>query len=211
MISANARSEKGRAFSYRKPPYPLQKDTAVHDTDYSQNVLLNQIEKIKIAFNDNNPEFAGFDYIIIAAGTNDQFIPEKCDISAIESQFTKPDGTVLPLCQVDCKTWPGAMRMIYQELKALYPDVKIFFCSPIQAAQQRRKYSDILYKRNLIKEICLRLSDVYFVDTFSCGICNLFELNNENGRDLIDGLHPNVNGAKKIGKYNAKAIIDYLV
>ncbi len=59
--------------------------------------------------------------------------------------------------------------------------------------------------------ICDRISDVTFIDTFNCGICGIYEKRSENGRDLIDGLHPNTNGARKIGKYNAWAIRDNLV
>lgn len=180
------------------------------DTDYNQNVLLNQIEKIKNGISSGETDYDYFDIIMIAAGTNDPFSAEKCDISSIEKQFTAPDGTVLPSECVDRKTWAGAMRIIYEELRALYKDARIFFCSPVQAAEQRRSYASIYYKRNLMKEICLRLSDVYFVDTFSCGICNIYEVNKQNGRDLIDGLHPNVSGARKIGEYNAKAVVDII-
>ena len=45
--------------------------------------------------------------------------------------------------------------------------------------------------------------------TEKCGICELFELNGKNGRDLIDGLHPNVNGAKKIAEYNFREVFNY--
>ena len=157
-----------------------------------------------------NKDYDDFDIIMIAAGTNDPFSAEKCDLSSIESQFTTPDGDVLPSESVDRKTWPGAMRIIYEELRTLYKNADIFFCSPVQAAEKRRSFSSIYYKRNLMREICLRLSDVHFVDTFSCGICNIYEINEQNGRDLIDGLHPNISGAQKIGKFNAKAVVDIL-
>ncbi|MBR4910842.1 MAG: SGNH/GDSL hydrolase family protein [Clostridia bacterium] len=184
------------------------------NTDYRQNVVLNQIEKLSRGKNaDNkhfnrNPDYDGFDIIIIAAGTNDWFCKEKFDIEAIESQFTE-NGEVIPLEKVNCFTFAGAMRFIYEKLRGFYPDSKIFFCSPIQAAEAKRPYDSILYKRNLMRAVCDRLSDAVFIDTFNCGICGIYEKNEENGRDLIDGLHPNADGAKKIGLFNARAIKRY--
>lgn len=181
------------------------------NTDYNQNVVLNQIEKILRAKDKShknychNPDFDNFDLIIIAAGTNDWFCKEKCNIDSVECQFTK-DGSVLPLSDVDPFTWPGAMRVIYDTLRGLYNNAKIYFCSPIQAAEAKREYSSILYKRNLMKRICERLSDVTFIDTFNCGICGAYEFDEKCGRDLIDGLHPNASGARKIGEYNARAV-----
>ena len=45
------------------------------------------------------------------------------------------------------------------------------------------------------------------IDTFHCGICDIYEKKDANGRYLIDGLHPNAAGAKKIGVFNASAVI----
>lgn len=181
------------------------------NTDYNQNVVLNQVEKILRAKDKDNKnhsynhEFDDFDLIIIAAGTNDWFCKEKCDIDTIEEQFTK-DGVTLDLSDTNPHTWPGAMRRIYDALHCLYDNAKIYFCSPIQAAETKREYASILYKRNLMKSICDRISDVTFIDTFNCGICGAYEYDEANGRDLIDGLHPNPSGARKIGEYNARAV-----
>lgn len=180
------------------------------NTDYNQNVLLNQIEKIRLARDKGNLDYSDFDLVIIAAGTNDAFVPKKCNIETIEEQFTK-NGEVVASKDVDCYTWPGAMRIIYERLKGFYPEAKIYFCSPIQGEEKIRGYKDMLYKRNLMKAICERISDVTFVDTLNCGICGIYENHWAEGRDLIDGLHPNINGAKKIGEYNARAIKQSLV
>ena len=180
-------------------------------TDYNQNVVLNQIEKISRAIDRNNknyeynPDFENFDLIMIAAGTNDWFCKEKCNLDTIEEQFTK-NGEPVKSEDVDPYNWSGAMRIIYEKLKVFYPDALIYFCAPIQGEETVRPYNEILYKRNLMSAICDRLSDVTFVNTFNCGICGIYEKSSQNGRDLIDGLHPNVNGAKKIGEYNARAV-----
>lgn len=184
------------------------------NTDYRQNVLINQIEKISRGKDtgnpayEYNPDYDNFDLIMIAAGTNDWFCREKCDIEGIESQFTK-NGKTVSQSEIDCFTWPGAMRFIYEILRGFYPAAQIFFCSPVQAYEAIRPYDSILYKRNLMAAVCNRLSDVVFVDTFNCGICGIYEKEHECGRDLIDGLHPNVNGAKKIGVYNALCVKRY--
>ena len=186
------------------------------ETDYNQNVVLNQVEKISRAKdkgNENycyNPDFEDFDLIVIAAGTNDGFVKEKCNIDTIDDQFIF-EGKVVPIEDVNCYTVAGAMRCIYEKLHMLYPNAKIFFCAPIQGEESIRPYASILYKRNLISAVCDRISDVTFIDTFNCGICGIYEKRLESGRDLIDGLHPNADGAKKIGKYNALAIKNHLV
>lgn len=186
-------------------------------TDYNQNVVSNQIEKIlraKDPENENyshNADYDDFDIIIIAAATNDWFCKEKFDSDKIEEQFTDGNGNVKMLKDVNCYTFAGAMRYIYDTLRRLYSNAQIFFCAPIQGAEGVRPYNEILSKRNFMKTVCDRLSDVNFVDTFNCGICGIYELNGKNGRDLIDGLHPNINGAKKIGLYNAKTIRNYLI
>ena len=48
------------------------------------------------------------------------------------------------------------------------------------------------------------------IDTIRCGINGVNEVSGGNGRYLIDGLHPNVNGAKKIGYYNASKVLPFL-
>ncbi len=186
------------------------------DTDYNQNVVLNQVEKISRAKdkrNDNycyNPDFDDFDLIIIAAGTNDGFVKEKCNIDTIDEQFVS-EGKVVPIEDVNSYTITGAMRCIYEKMHTLYPNAKIFFCAPIQGEESIRPYNSILYKRNLISAVCDRISDVTFIDTFNCGICGIYEKAWDMGRDLVDGLHPNENGAKKIGLFNASAIKNSLV
>ncbi|MBO4432716.1 MAG: SGNH/GDSL hydrolase family protein [Clostridia bacterium] len=185
------------------------------NTDYDQDVLINQIEKLSRGKDKSNKhykynaDYDSFDLIIIAAGTNDWFCPEKCNIDDIERQFTV-DGKTVPQSDIDCFTWPGAMRYVYEKLREYYPLAMIFFCSPIQGCETVRAYREILYKRNLMSAICDRISDVEFIDTFSCGICGVYEKDGENGRDLIDGLHPNTSGAKKIGEFNARSIKKYL-
>ena len=60
--------------------------------------------------------------------------------------------------------------------------------------------STTIYANNL-KLLC-NLGSYYCIDTIKCGINGLHEISNGNGEDLLDGLHPNSHGAKKMGYYN---------
>lgn len=181
------------------------------DNDHN-NVICNQVEKISRGKDTSNPNYShvsdydDFDIIIISAGTNDVRSTET--ESGLNTQFYYNNNQV-PLSSVDRKTWAGAIRYTYQNLRKMYPSAHIFICSPIQGAWGTRPYTSIKAKRDLILSICNRLSDVIFIDTFNCGILDLYEGSSQNGRDLIDGLHPNINGAEKIASFNSAAIISF--
>ena len=64
----------------------------------------------------------------------------------------------------------------------------------------------VSFKEDYLKLLAGRMS-LEVIDTFCCGICDIYEKKNANGRYLIDGLHPNAAGAKKIGVFNASAVI----
>ncbi len=181
------------------------------------NTMCNQLERLLRGKDEGHelykrvPEYDSFDIIIIAAGTNDWGVKGLFEDreTALRSQFYTENNEVLPLKRVDRKTWGGAMRVVYEELRRLYPNADIFYCTPIQGVQAIRPYETIKAKGEYMKEICSRLSDVTVIDTFHCGICGMYEKYHENGRDLVDGLHPNANGEIKIAKYNARAIKNF--
>jgi lysophospholipase L1-like esterase len=172
------------------------------------NVLGNQVEKILRGKDTTNPnystvaDYTDFDMIFIAIGTNDGN-----PYGDIEASFFA-DGVVVPVASVDRKTWHGAFRYCIENLQRVYPNATIFVCTPIQAVEATRSYSSIKTKGEYLKQLCARMS-VNCIDTFMCGICGMYEVKNAEGRDLIDGLHPNVSGAKKIGKYNAAEVIKH--
>ncbi len=177
----------------------------------ANNVMGNQAEKVLRAKAAGNIGFADFDIIMIAAGTNGiQGITTEY-IEHINEQFLKPDKTTVPLEEANRFTWAGAMRYVYERLREAYPNAVICYCSPIQGTETIRPYHSIRAKSIVMQEVCNRISDVHFINTFLCGICGCYEFNGENGRDLIDGLHPNVSGAKKIAEYNAREIKRFLV
>lgn len=178
-------------------------------TNDSGNTISNQVEKISRGKDPSNPnysrvpEYDNFDTIIIAAGTNDVNTTEGFD-----TQFFV-DGVAVQTENLDRMTWCGAMRYAYDKLHGMYPDADIFICTPIQGFESTRAYDTINAKRDRIKRVCDRISDVVLVDTFNCGICGVYENQNSQGRDLIDGLHPKESGARKIARYNAREYLKF--
>ena len=181
----------------------------------THNTIGNQIEKLlrgKDALHPqyrHNSDYDAFDVILVSAGTNDAVFTEPLSIDEINRQFVDKTGALLPLEQADRKTWPGAMRYAYEQLRRLYPEAAIFYCSPVQAAESVRSFASIRLKSQIMRTICERISDVGFIDTFRCGICGIYEKWDCCGPDLADGLHPNENGARKIAEYNARAVKSY--
>lgn len=171
------------------------------------NTISNQVEKL-LELKKQDRDFDDFDIIIISAGTNDTDVEglyEDHD-RMIASQFIKADKSAVKFEELNRQIWPGVMRAVYEILRKNYPNARIVYCAPIQAAEASRPYASIKAKGAYMQKICKRIADVYFVDTANCGICGIYEEKNENGRDLCDGLHPNANGEIKIGRYNANAI-----
>ena len=173
------------------------------------NVIGNQVEKILRGKDTTHPnysevaDYAEFDIIFIAAGTNDS-----TPSGDIEASFYA-NGSVVPVTNVDRTTWHGAFRYCIENLQRVYPDAKIFVCTPIQGVEETRPYASIKAKGDYLKQLCARMS-VNCIDTMQCGICGLYEIKNANGRDLKDGLHTNENGAIKMAKYNAMMVMNYL-
>lgn len=176
----------------------------------SGNTMGNQVEKLLRGKDEANANYSkvadydDFDIIMIAMGTNDTVPTEE-----IEKSFTVNKEAV-SLDAVDKTTFAGAFRYAVETLQRLYPNAQIFICTPIQANDLVRPYVQTKAKRDYLIELAERMS-VNVVDTFSCGICGLYEVKNAEGRYLIDGLHPTPAGAEKIGKFNAKAVIEKYV
>lgn len=165
------------------------------------NTMGNQVEKLKIKKAAGDEAYADFDIIIMAAGTNDK-MPESDEIT--DAQFVK-DGVFIPLMDADRKTWGGSVRYVSESLYELYPNAVQFICTPIQADEKVRPFRSILAKGNYLKELSARLS-VRYIDTLYCGIYGRYEKWQENGRSLVDGLHPNKNGAVQMADFIAAAV-----
>ena len=78
----------------------------------------------------------------------------------------------------------------------------ICWCTPIQANTKMKKVNDTIKYGENLKVLC-NYGANYCIDSIKCGILGINEIANENGEDLVDGLHPNEHGAKKLGTFNA--------
>lgn len=199
------------------------------------NVIGNQLQKII-----NNPETFNVapDIIIIAASTNDGN-PLNTDatqneiITEIDSHFQSGSTPIPITSQTDVddtykehrQTIAGAMRYVICTLQEMYPKARIYVCTPIQGAASIRNYSSIELKQRYLTEVARRLGVPVIHVGEECGIQSDWEYGGamwseekfateqlpKNGRDLIDGLHPNNNGGWKMANYNYRQIVnDYI-
>ena len=164
------------------------------------NVLGNQVQKIL------NSNFEAPDIIMIAIGTNSGIHITK---EQIKAAYYDNNNNLIPLENVDRKTSAGAYRWCLEKLHAKYPNALIFWCTPIMGYQKTRSAELAMdYAESL--RIATEFSGQMMIDTIRCGINGVNEFDNANGEYLADGLHPNANGAKKIGYYNASKVIPFL-
>lgn len=164
------------------------------------NVLGNQVQKLM------NGSYDTPDIIMIAIGTNSGISITKDQIKAA---YYDSAGALIPLANVNRKTSAGAYRWCNEQLQTLYPNAIIFWCTPIMGYQATRSAENAMaYAESL--RIATEYSGQIMIDTIRCGISGVFEAKGANGRYLIDGLHPNENGARKIGYYNAAKVMPHL-
>ncbi|MBR3609685.1 MAG: SGNH/GDSL hydrolase family protein [Bacteroidales bacterium] len=196
------------------------------------NVIGNQVQKII-----NNPTLYADapDIIIISAGTNDSGnmgVANNATIQeireAIDANYRNEAG-VIPITEPTFdendtyhsyrKTIGGAMRYCVNKLQELFPRAKIYILTPIQGCYASRDYaSSIATKQEYISESAKHLGVPVIHVGEECGISADFEYegamwngptgyHERSGRDLIDGLHPNTNGSKKMADYIALNIV----
>jgi len=159
------------------------------------NVLCNQVQKVI----NNVVNYQVPDIIFIAIGTNGGITTSSTDAY---NQYYNNDGTAKDLSTVNRKTDAGAFRWVNEKLHELYSNAMIVWCTPIQAANTTRNVIDIIKWGDNLKLLC-GFGSNYCIDTEKCGINGINETTGSNGEDLLDGLHPNSHGAKKIGTFNA--------
>lgn len=198
------------------------------------NVLGNQLQKLI-----NNPATYTEtpDIILISAITNDGApSATDSDFDEIETHFTSGTTAVeITAPTFDAsdtyaphrKTVAGSLRYVVGTLAKMYPNALIFICTPIQASTSSasKNYPDIMErKQKLITNVGKRLGvDVLHVGE-NCGICSDFEYeggfwtssyatdeHTHQGRDLVDGLHPNSSGSNKMAKYIYTQIMDRIM
>lgn len=203
--------------------------------DQSQNVLGNQVQKII----DNSEIYnVAPDIIIIAAGTNDGTpSSQEMEWNTIETYFTQNGGTAPVPCTTPTfddsdtfkemrKTITGAMRYVCSKLQEMYPKARIYILTPIQGSFNPNKNynTQIRLKQQHIANVAKHLTLPVIHVGENCGINQDFEYGGyywkpewateqapKNGRDLIDGLHPNTSGSWKMAKYIARELFNNYV
>lgn len=169
-------------------------------SNQTNNVLGNQVQKIL------NNAYEAPDIIMIAIGTNGGISITK---EQIRAAYYDGDNALIPLENVDRTTNAGAYRYCLETLHAAYPDAQIFWCTPIMGYQATRSADNAMnYAESL--RIATEYTGQVLIDTIRCGINGVNEKQSANGQYLIDGLHPNANGAKKMGYYNASKVLPFL-
>lgn len=189
------------------------------------NVMGNQVQKVLNAKANGDADYQDFDVITFSFGTNDSVDFSVQTKESVENQFitnyAQNNFTVVPLESVNRQTLAGAMRYGFQKLHEEYPNAVIFMCTPTQECYET--FDSIYQKGDFINFIADRLG-AETIDTRRCGIRNIYESQTtidydhpeQSGTapiqtDLLDGIHTNENGAKKIAKYNAREIMKYFM
>ena len=194
-------------------------------TSTDGNVMGNQVQKVLNAKSNGDADYQDFDVITFSFGTNDTVDFSTQTKESVENQFitnyAQNNYAVVPLESVNRQTLAGAMRYGFQKLHEAYPNAVIFMCTPTQECYE--SFESIYQKGDLINYIADRCG-AETIDTRRCGIRNVYESQTtidydhpeQSGSapiqtDLMDGIHTNENGAKKIAKYNAREIMKYLM
>lgn len=206
--------------------------------DQSQNVLGNQVQKI---INNPETYNVAPDIIVISASTNDgtPISVDKTDYEMrveIDSHFNENSTTPIEVTEPTFddsdtymshrKTIAGAMRYCVLKLQSMYPNARIYILTPIQGSYNPNKdyVTAQEVKQRYLTEVAKHLAVPVIHVGEECGINRDFEYGGtywneewatsehpKNGRDLIDGLHPNESGSWKIAKYVARRIINDFV
>lgn len=133
------------------------------------------------------------DVIFIAEGTND--ISQGSPLGSYADAFAQDEPSTSQ------QTMAGAYRKAVQYLKLNYPDTRIFYLTPIQSKTGGRNFDNLKSVRDINKEISERLNVIVIDCLLESGIVDEYEGIGVAGRYLIDGTHPNADGAKRHGEY----------
>lgn len=170
----------------------------------NQNTVNNQIMMLKNALPSETPDF-----IIISAGTNDAWTAEELNATH-NSQFLSESGEWLDINTIDRKKPDGAMRWQCETLWEIYPNATIIYGAPIQCAHEIHTY-DLQDKKNKRMAIAAQeLSCNIILACYESGIYGRYEIANANGKYLADGIHPNIDGGKKLGELYARKCVEFL-
>lgn len=125
------------------------------------------------------------DIVVIACGTNDGLIK----LGDYDTAMSKA------ISALDMSITADAMRKNLYEISKAYPNAKLFSCLPLQRADDETSTRQPLY------DLIRKMSGRYGFTVIDChnesGIVKDFEIWQQQGRDLYDGLHPAQSGQVK--------------
>ena len=126
--------------------------------------------------------FSNYDVVFIAVGTNN--IPANTTLG----EYNSADET----------TMAGALNSIIRHIQTSNPYASIFILSPIHRYPGDLYYEKLVAIKNIYEEVC-QYNSVNCINMLKCGI---------NAKDqtlysefLIDGLHPTIEGHKRMAQY----------
>lgn len=160
-------------------------------TDFETSTVRQKLShQIESAIANNRPA----DIIVISAGTNNNNsgVTDTFD-TAISKEIDALDKTV----------FSEAARWCMYTLRNAYPEAVCFVATPIQRAA--REIDKALIEA--IVSMAKRYNFIVIPAHDESGIVKDFEVKNSEGRDLIDGTHPNEQGQKKISKLYCNYIL----
>lgn len=156
------------------------------------NVLGNQIQKII------NGNYETPDIVVIAIGTNGGIT---ADDTRVQQSYVLNDE-IVALDNLDKTHAEGAFRYCNETLHSIFPNALIVWCNPIQ----RAKANHLIYGYGEALRVLTAYAGVNNIETNRCGIIGGHENFNADGECLMDGLHPNNNGALKMALFNINEI-----
>lgn len=139
------------------------------------------------------------DLFAFALGTNDSLDCLGDPAKALSGKELEGNNSI------DLFTEAGAARWCIQRIAEEYPECRVFVLTPIQAADpaHNRKTEKVIENlRAVAGGMSAQIIDCYH----GCGICEKFEVMGGAGRYLRDGLHPDVPGQTRQGRFAAKEI-----
>jgi len=163
--------------------------------------------QITVALNDkNNPndvfEIDNFvpDIVIFALGTNDG-TPNDTFESAMSKTVLEEDGCTIDveatLAALDDTKFCESARKAFLRIKQAFPMAQIYCALPIQRANNDTNWGTL---REYLSQMAQRYGCVIIDSTAESGITREFNVWNEVGEYLKDGLHPNDKGQNLLAR-----------
>lgn len=139
------------------------------------------------------------DVFAFAMGTNDSAF------SLGDLEHAAKGKSLKDNINIDRYTEAGAVRWCLQTILENFPLCRVFLILPIQTgrpAHNIKNLRGIDIMRGVAGDLGVQVIDCYH----NCGISEKFEQEFEQGRYLMDGLHPGDAGRELMGRYIAKEI-----